>query len=268
MMVDSNRSQCNSDLDCMTGPSALAAGICVEGLCEAQAEWGCAPVLGATTLTAAESVEVVLPVIDLSPRPAGATAQASLCRKYDVSCDAPTLTMTVDASDELLLLVEPGFDGYLSVRGDDLVPTLYFLSPPLASGERLPALTLLSPGLLEALALEMQVPLLPERGLGLFTIQDCSGQVSAGLAFDALPADANTVPFYDVDGLPTASASSTGRTGSGGFMNAPAGPLSVTARLESGALPVAAASVLIRPGFVSHGRLLPAGVPSPSPDIP
>lgn len=264
MMVDADRAQCESDADCMTGPAALAAGACVEGLCEARAEWGCGATLDAATL-AAEGVEVALPVVDLAPRAPGASVEASLCHKYDVSCEAPSLTMRMDESDELLLHIEPGFDGYLSVRGDELVPTLYFLSQPLVTGERLPALTLLSPALLDALALEMHVTLLPDRGLGLFTIQDCSGTFSSGVAFEAQPADEGTVAFYDVDGLPTASATSTGRTGSGGFINAPAGPLTVTARLETGALPVASASVLIRPGFVSHGRLMPPSVPGVAP---
>src|SRR5690606_37133049 len=141
-------------------------------------EWECASGLTSSAPLAspspAASVEVALPVVALSPRAPASRLEASLCWKYDVGCDAPaetidmTQTLGTDPADELLLRVEPGFDGYLSVRGDELVPTLYFLSPPLVAGERLPALTLLSPGLLEALSAQMQVGLLPDRGLGLF----------------------------------------------------------------------------------------------------
>jgi hypothetical protein len=159
------------------------------------------------------------------------------------------------ATGELPLELEPSFDGYLSIRGADLVPTLYFLSPPLENGERLPALTLISRSLLEALALEMQIDLLPDRGAGLFTVQDCSGAFAAGVEIEAQGADGLATRFYDVDGLPTAAAAATDRTGSGGFFNAPAGPLSVVARLAGSEAPLAGASVLIRPGFVSYGRL-------------
>lgn len=264
LAVDASRPQCESDRDCMTGASALPAGVCIEGLCDTRDEWRCPPAESAA-LAGAEVVEVALPVIDLLARDPGASIEASLCRKLDVSCEAPTQTMTMDASGEVLLRLEPSFDGYLSVRGDALVPTLYFLSPPLEPGERLPALALMSPALMEALALEMQVTLLPDRGLGLFSVQDCAGAFAPGVSFEASPSDPSITPFYDVDGLPTPSASATGRTGSGGFVNAPAGTLTVAARLTSGAPPVASASVLIRPGFVSYGRLLPSGaLPDPS----
>jgi hypothetical protein len=253
LTVDASRSQCRMDRDCMTGPSALAAGVCVDGLCDARSEWLCSG--EAPSASASGGVEVSLPIIDLLARGAGAELEASLCRKLDVSCDAPTRTMTMHATGELSLELEAGFDGYLSIRGADLVPTLYFLSPPLVSGERLPALTLIGRSLMAALALEMQVDLLPDRGVGLFTVQDCEGAFAPGVELEAQPADGVTTRFYDIDGLPTVAAALTGRTGSGGFMNAPAGPLSVVARLAGSDAHLTAASVLVRPGFVSYGRL-------------
>jgi hypothetical protein len=262
LTVDAGRAQCHMDRDCMTGPSALAAGVCIDGLCDARSEWLCSG--EAPSASAAGDVEVSLPIIDLLARQNGAELEASVCRKLDVSCDAPTQTMTMRATGELPLELEAGFDGYLSIRGADLVPTLYFLSPPLVSGERLPALTLIGRSSMAALALEMQVDLLADRGVGLFTVQDCEGAFAPGVEIEAQPADGVIMRFYDVDGLPSVAASLTGRTGSGGFMNAASGPLSVVARLPGSEAPLTAASVLVRPGFVSYGRLRPGGsLPDP-----
>jgi hypothetical protein len=100
--------------------------------------------------------------------------------------------------------------------------------------------------------------LIEGRGLALFSIQDCNGAFSPGVAFEAHEADAATTRYYDLDGLPAVPAAMTGPDGSGGFLNAPPGPLSVEARLPDGAVPLASASVWVRPGFISYGLLRPA----------
>ena len=57
--------------------------------------------------------------------------------------------------------------------------------------------------------------------------------------------------------LTAVPATETGADGSGGFINVPVGPLSVDARLPDRAVPLASASVLVRPGFISYGSLRP-----------
>jgi hypothetical protein len=258
LTVDAGRSQCRSETDCTAGANALAAARCSDGLCEARQEWSCVDAPAAEPERASTSVDVALPVVDLLPRQAGAALEASLCRKLDVNCDAPTQVMSMSGSGEYTLELDSGFDGYLSVRGESVVPTLYFLSPPLQPGERLPTLTLLSESLMSSLAAQLDVPLIEERGLALFSIQDCDGLFSSGVAFEAREADASTIRFYNFDGLPAVPALVTGTEGSGGFLNVPAGPLTVEARLPDGTTPLASASVWVRPGFISYGRLRPA----------
>jgi len=259
LAVDAGRSQCRSETDCTTGANALAAARCVNGLCEARQEWSCVDVPAAQQRElAGASVGVALPVVDLQARPPGTALEASLCRKLDVNCEAPTQVMSMSGSGDYTLELPSEFDGYLSVRGESVVPTLYFLSPPLEPGERLPTLTLLTESLIGSLAAQLDVPLIEERGLALFSIQDCDGLLSSGVAFEAREADASTTRFYNLDGLPAVPAAVTGTEGSGGFLNVPAGPLTVDARLPDGAAPLASASVWVRPGFISYGRLRPA----------
>jgi hypothetical protein len=265
LAIDASRTQCDIDLDCTTGAKALTAARCVDGLCDVRPEWQCANGAAAVSSPEAErtSVAVALPVVDLLTQRSGAVLEASLCRKLDVNCEAPTQSMTMNGTGDYPLELETGFEGYLSVRGDSVVPTLYFLSPPLEAGERLPTLTLMSESLMGSLALELGVPLLEGRGLARLTVQDCNGGFSPGVTLEAREADAATTRFYDVDGLPVVPAAATGAQGSGGFINAPAGLLSVEARLTDASTPLASGSVLVRPGFISYGRLRP--VPS-SPD--
>jgi hypothetical protein len=257
LALDAGRSQCQADADCASA-TTLAAARCADGLCESRPEWQCANAAPAARFgDESTSVDVALPVVDLLVRQPGVSVEASLCRKLDVNCEAPTQSMTMGGTGEYPLRLESGFEGYLSVRGDSVVPTLYFFSPPLVEGERLPTLTLMSESLMGSLAQELGVPLLEGRGLALFTIQDCSGAFSPGIAFEAREADATTTRFYDVDGLPAVPATETGADGSGGFINVPVGPLSVDARLPDRAVPLASASVLVRPGFISYGSLRP-----------
>jgi hypothetical protein len=257
LALDASRVQCQNERDCTSEPGGLAAARCVDGLCEARPEWSCVNGPG-STLAASSSVDVALPVVDLLARDAAEPIEASLCRKLDVNCEAPTQSMTMSGTGDYPLSLERGFEGYLSVRGGAVVPTLYFLSQPLEAGERLPTLTLLSEAVMGSLAAELGVPLMEGRGLALFSVQDCDGALTPGIALEAHEADAETTRYYDRDGLPTVPAAVTGAEGSGGFLNAPPGPLSVEARLPDGSAPLASASVLVRPGFISYGRLRPA----------
>jgi hypothetical protein len=256
LTLDASRSQCQADVDC-AGATALTAPRCLDGLCETRAEWRCTSADAAPRLAdQSTSVNVALPVVDLLARQ-GVSLEASVCRKLDVNCEAPTQSMAMGGTGEYPLRLESGFDGYLSVRGESVAPTLYFFSPPLVEGERLPTLTLMSESLMGSLARELGVPLIAGRGLALFTVQDCSGAFSPGVTFEAREADATTTRYYDIDGLPAVPAAATGPAGSGGFLNVPLGPLSVDARLPDAAVPLASTSVWVRAGFISHGNLRP-----------
>jgi hypothetical protein len=263
MWVDSDREQCLSNADCTTVSHGLVAGMCVQGLCETRPEWSCASQPSHASEATTGSVDVAVPLRDLLGEPSGRLLEAKLCHKLDINCEVPEQMPTWDGTGDLELTLAADFEGYLSISGDSVIPTLYFLSPPLLSGEQLPALTLMSPALMESLALEMDVALMGERGHAQFSIEDCNGVLSDGVALEAREADAETTRFYGVDGLPDTRATSTSRDGVAGFLNAPAGALTVNARWGEGGAALGSASILIRPGFVSYGRLSPVHLADP-----
>jgi hypothetical protein len=263
MWVDSDRDQCLSNADCSTTSHGLVAGMCVQGLCETRPEWSCANQPAYASAATTGSVDVAVPLRDLLGEPSDRLLQAKLCHKLDIDCEVPEQTPTWNGTGDLELTLAADFEGYLSISGEAVIPTLYFLSPPLLSGEQLPALTLMSPALMESLALEMDVALMGERGHAQFSIEDCNGVLSEGVSLEAREADTETTRFYGVDGLPDTQATSTSRDGVAGFLNAPAGALTVNARWGEGGAPLGSASILIRPGFVSYGRLSPVHLSDP-----
>jgi hypothetical protein len=95
------------------------------------------------------------------------------------------------------------------------------------------------------------------RGHAQFSVEDCNATPSSGVSLEAREADAETTRFYALDGLPDTWATSTSSDGIAGFLNAPAGMLTVSARWGDGGAALGSASVLIRPGFISFGRLSP-----------
>jgi hypothetical protein len=134
--LDAGRAQCQAERDCTAASGGLVAARCVDGLCETRPEWSCVNGPVAPQAPANTSVDVALPVVDLLAGETGTPIEASLCRKLDVNCEVPTQSMTMSGTGDYPLRLESGFEGYLSVRGDSVVPTLYFLSQPLEPGER------------------------------------------------------------------------------------------------------------------------------------
>jgi len=201
---------------------------------------------------------MTLPVLDaLTETPAGGV-DATLCRKLDVNCDTPVAQMSTNAEGAFSLSMEEPFDGYLRIEAPGHLPTLYFLSTPLWSGERLPAISLLDAAAADSLVSDLDVELSTEGGVALLTTQDCLGGFTAGVTYEAAAADPSTRVFYATDGLPSIRAEHTDDSGSGGFVNLPAGPVSVGGHLAGAENPFATVSLLIRPGFVSYGRLAPS----------
>jgi hypothetical protein len=268
LTVDANRAQCNTDSECNTGPAALAGGFCNDALCDVKPEWSClngAPEIdsGAREPSASsQALEIRLPAVDLVDLAPVGALPARLCRKLDLNCDAPIQSLASDADGVFSLTLDAAFDGYLELEGPTVVPTLYFFSPALNAAGRLPTLTLMKPAMLESLMEEMDATLSTDRGVAILTAQNCMGAFSAGVAYETADADPETIEFYATDGLPSLRATRTDTSGFGGFLNLPAGPVSVTGTLTESSLPLASVSVLVRSGFITYGHIVPGALPA------
>jgi hypothetical protein len=270
LTVDASRAQCNTDSECNTGPGALAGGFCRDALCDVKPEWSCLNGAGQTDSAellpgSSQGVDIQLAAVDLVDQAPVSALPASLCRKLDLSCDTPIQRLLSDSNGVYSLTLDADFDGYLQLEGPQVVPTLYFFSALPNTGGRLPTLTLMKPTMLDALMAEMDATLASERGVAILTAQDCMGSFSAGVAYETANADPETIEFYATDGLPSLHATSTDASGFGGFLNLPAGPVSVTGRLAESTLPLASVSVLVRSGFITYGHIVPGALPASPP---
>ena len=250
LTVDESRAQCATDAEC----GNLPAGTCVDGLCEASRRWACiesAAQQPSDAITSNVRMRLSLPeATQVRPTPV-------LCSKLDLECQAPLATLAMNAEGVVAIPLEPGFEGYVSIEGTGLIPTLVFLDTSSAASSWTSEISILTRPMLDALLREVAgAPLSSDKGLAIFTADDCLGQSTAGVSYELLSDDDNR-PFYMLGGLPSFDAATTDSSGRGGFADVSPGVLSISARLDDMSVPFATAGVIVKAGAVSYAGLAP-----------
>jgi hypothetical protein len=184
------------------------------------------------------------------------------CALRDVDCASPlTEDIAVGLDGWVDVPVYEGFDGYMEVVGEAIIPSMLFYADRLHRGgqaEQEPH------GLVEREAL----PGL-SRAIGLAQSEDLG--IVYGRAFDCQLDDARGVSYsidrdgsawYFVDGLPSAMVNETADSSLGGFLNVDAGVVALTAELRGVRQIGTAESVLVRGGWVTGLRFVPKRAPS------
>jgi hypothetical protein len=283
-----DRTQCATDGDCARNGADL---VCREGLCTSTAAlstdasdgandaaqrgdggpWGCVGHGGipstATTpaklkIIAIDGVSTLVP--EFEPYQARPGVSVRLCAKRDPACANPlTPTVPVDANGVAEVPTPSVLEFYVEATGGGIAPVAWFpavtgdasarLSKPMFIG------TLLQADL-STLAAVLGTSPEADRGIVLTRTVSCSATTSeaaAGIALTAEPIDAKTVPFYTIDGLPSATASATDKAGLAGFVNVPLGRVTVTAKFASSGTTLGAASTLTRAGWLSIVEIPP-----------
>lgn len=180
------------------------------------------------------------------------------CAQRDVDCVEPiTPTMIPDADGWVDVPLYEGFDGYLEISGDVIVPTTLFYSNPLGMETRSDETPL---GLVEKSvlpSLSAATGTAQDENLGLVYLRafDCGGVEAPGIVFSI---DRPGVGWYFIDGLPTVSAEETAASGLGGFMNVPPGVAVVNAAIGASGTAIAPPkSVVVRRGWMAGLRWVP-----------
>lgn len=193
--------------------------------------------------------------------PTGVTVRA--CAARDVECLVPlTDTVAADARGWVDLPLYEGFDGFLEIRGDGLVPTMLFYGDPVRLGSELDntPLGLVEQSLLPGLSQATGTLQNPELGLVYLRAFDCQRAEAPDVTFSIDQEDAWR--WYFVGSLPSSMAEATGATGLGGFINVRPGVAVVSADLPGLAFPIASPrSLLVRPGWMTGLRIVPRALP-------
>jgi hypothetical protein len=200
----------------------------------------------------------------------GASVQA--CSKLDYTCASPLDTATADSTGMVTLTVPgglSGFDGYLDVTGGQVggsgasvFPSLWYPVPfVVADGWRGRTL-LLSSDEFVALAGATGTTLDPTRGHVGVNAEDCAFGPAAGVTFAVDVADAQTVSFYLVNGVPVTSATATDQSGLAAFVNLPiAGSTRLTVVRASsgpaGGKSMGSLTFVLRPGTLTTSSSFP-----------
>jgi hypothetical protein len=222
-------------------------------------DWTClpdtvsAPSMVPVNTANAQAATYVLPLIDFvsGMPPSGATGRA--CARVDPGCSMPlTETVTITQQGALVLPLFQGFDGFIEVEADGMVPALFFLNAPLAGNtQSFPAfLVPLNSAL--ALSQSIGVPLDERFGLIGFWALDCDGLPAGGVVMSN---DAGGLIYNFVDGLPAFQPSTV--DGIGGFLNVPPGRVLLRGVLSQGGQTIGVQSLVVREGWISVSNLQP-----------
>lgn len=225
-------------------------------------DWGClgdpeVPPALVPTPAAANRMVLSLQVLSLASGLALPGISVRACAQRDVACGAPlTEDIPVDAQGWLDVPLYEGFDGFLELRGESIVPTLLFHAEPLRPDRQVSdaPLGLVERDLLPALTAAAGSPQEAGRGIVYLRAFDCRGQSAPGVTFSI---DRSGVPWYFVGGLPSTTAVETAESGLGGFINVEPGFTVVTASLGQERPIARPTSLIVRAGWLTGVRIIP-----------
>jgi len=254
LLVEPNRQQCTTDIDCQTLGAADA--VCVDSVCQANPMWSC---VGEVTWPQPEprKMSITFRVGDLVTEEPTAGVTARLCHKLDFGCNQPISSiLTGDAAGNLTLQLESGFDGYVELNAPGRMKGIYFFYPPVDGDREIPLPVLRAEDLTLFAGLAGR-PLVPGRGHVMLGAYDCQRRAAEGISLTVAEADDKTSAFYLVKKVPSITATATDSSGRGGIINVKAGSVSVTGTLPD-ARSIATVGVFVRPDTITYTTLLPA----------
>lgn len=211
---------------------------------------------------AAEQVplELALSAVDFVTAAPVEGLRVRACFRADVGCANPLSDERAPADDgRIQVSADPGFNGYLELLAEGMLPTLLFFSAPwssalLAQLQRTPVRLLPRPTL-QALGSTARIQLDPAGGvLGVYAY-DCGGTAAPGVRLEL---DTGAVRYTFVNELPVVDQDVTSEQGLAGFVNVPPGVVVVSSFAEGQPEALSVESLLVRGGWLSSVSLLPA----------
>jgi hypothetical protein len=178
------------------------------------------------------------------------------CDTLDPLCANPVAVAPLsDDAGVTHVSVLGGFSGFYSMTRADSFPTLFFPGRLLANEPHVsyPTGTLLNQaasGVGSVIGITLNAD--PDAGLGhvFYAAFDCNERHAAGVSFSLLNTDAGT-RFYLQNKFPNTRVGQTDISGTGGWLNVPAGNIEVAMTLVAGNRPLGTRNVLVRSGQAS-----------------
>jgi hypothetical protein len=260
VLIDKDRVQCTTDMDCRTRGPDFAGAVCADSICHPDPIWGC---LGAVEFPKPPpgTYTVTIHIRDLVNGGLIPGSTGRLCERPDTSCNAP-ISGDIPATPvgDLLLPVRAGFDGYVELQAPGRMPGLYFIYPPVDANREIPLVPLIETALVESLAEANMKHLVPDRGHVLLGGYDCAHRPAEGIKLSTDDADEQTAGFYILNNLPKIGAPFSDASGRGGFINLKEGIISITANVAADNRKIATVSMFVRKGSMTYTSIVPSPV--------
>jgi hypothetical protein len=208
------------------------------------------------TRLGAQPLNQSVKVTDLASTLVPPGVRVRACSQPDIDCLTP-LTEWVPLDDDgwVTLPLYEGFDGYLEMLGETIVPTLLIYADPLSVENQVDRepFAVVTQALLPRLSLATGVQQDPNLGLVHLRAFDCQRVAAPGVTFSINQDDAWR--WYFVGELPTSLADETTESGLGGFINVRPGIALINAELRGTPISLASdESVFVRAGWMTGVR--------------
>jgi len=270
LVTELDGERCQTDLDCGEGRACSANNLCLltskarecvrtdqcgegelcaSGTCQAEeaARWAC--VGEVPDLPVSDSDTVTLRM-KLTMRPGGKAAPLAGAVTA-VACVLPTCDemegpFAPDEAGVIEVVVDQGFEGFVKLTGNGWMDTFYQLQAPLtADSPAVSEVTMLSASEVAEIAEAADAEVnLDERGVVLFQLLDCQGDLSEGVSVTDVSKNPEVdVVYITADQTADSAASATGRAGTAMVFDASIGAPKFklarqSARLDLGSLAV------------------------------
>jgi hypothetical protein len=184
------------------------------------------------------------------------------CSTADLDCTQPvTPDLAVDARGVVEVPLFWGFDGYLEIHADGIIPSVSYLRQPLYADSVQSIPVQVAPiEALSAYAMANGTTLREDRALLAVEVFDCNWALAAGIEVSN---DAGGVAFSFTNGLPTIGMSVTDGRGLAGALNVPPGVVRAAGEIVATGQRVGARTINARAGWTSALALVPSALLRP-----
>jgi hypothetical protein len=179
----------------------------------------------------------------------GVTMRA--CSGSDYFCSTPlTDTAVSDATGRVTLKInQSSFNGYIEMKGEQLVPSLWFLGEIKNDFDQ--GILMIDVATFAVLTGALGTPR-DDRGHILMTTFTCAGTQASGVRFAIDPMD-DAIGAYFIDRTPSKTATMTDSSGNAGFMNVrPLTGIKITGTVVDFGLKLPERSVFTRAGWIAR----------------
>ena len=246
---DLDEVQCEVDADCEARGAAFAGSVCVDGLCAEKVDpkWGCIGHVAPPEPGKVDQLHMAFTDLITNEAPKGLTLK--LCNKYDVPCQSPLDTPTLEADGTLTVSLPTEIEAYIDITSPDYEPTIAFLDHGVQNDNS--AVQLVPIGLAEILAQNAGVQVDKTKGIILLRTADCTGGATAGASVTIFPNHEET-RFYTIQNSVTADASQTDSGGNAGFVNVTPGTVDITGTIGPTGPAYGSVKTLVRAGTMTY----------------